>query len=499
MSKYSPKIDLDYLKLPEKHKKDINYLAARIHDLWAYKRINQGWSYGERRNDQERTTPNLIPFVELSEEEKSYDIEIVTYVVNLFEELKSHSNSVSKIAIIELDQILKDTPFYPQFQRVNLTQQLYAIRKSFEAELYEAVILYTGRVFEQIISLVLNRILHQTHGILAIHLGQLSALGLMTPHYSYRAHALRRLCNKARHGGLIVGLDALNAIKLLDKMFEWFLLLCNHLEPRTPISNIELQGDLERYIELRERAGQDAKTTLVLVDEILSQYTDNAFLSDFKMIKGLCLSRNYQLNESIKVLEVVKKEHDLIHRIDDELLCILGGVYKRKWIKYWQELKPFELTKEHTRDLRKSLKYYKQAYKHSRGNNTYASINYAAIMAWLHEENEAVKIAFEVQEKLPRVKYEDLKDTFSGAPTSTGLWCLFTRAEAQLLIGLLNRSARHIIKAEELYEQAINQGQRLGLTSDCASAINQMQFHLQILQPQPVMNALINLGDMKIT
>jgi hypothetical protein len=210
------------------------------------------------------------------------------------------------------------------------------------------------------------------------------------------------------------------------------------------------------------------------------------------------LSRTLQLNESIQILELVKKEHELNHRIDDEVLGILGGVYKRKWTQYWQEFTPIELTKKNTEELRIALKYYKQVYKHSKHNNTYAGINYAAIMAWLKEESEAIQVAYEVQERLPKITYEQIRATFPGAPSSAGLWKLFTYAEAQLLIGLLQRSTRHIIHAESLYKQAVHKGQRLDLISDCQSAIRQMQFHLQVLQPQPVINALSNLNNIQV-
>ena len=33
----------------------------------------QGWSYGEERNDAEKKHPCLVPYEDLSEEEKAYD------------------------------------------------------------------------------------------------------------------------------------------------------------------------------------------------------------------------------------------------------------------------------------------------------------------------------------------------------------------------------------------------------------------------------------------
>ena len=48
-------------------------LAESVHDRWAYERLREGWVWGEIRNDQEKTTPCLIPYAALPEEEKAYD------------------------------------------------------------------------------------------------------------------------------------------------------------------------------------------------------------------------------------------------------------------------------------------------------------------------------------------------------------------------------------------------------------------------------------------
>ena len=48
-------------------------LSKNTHEVWSAGRISQGWSYGPERNDEEKKHPCLIPYEELSEEEKSYD------------------------------------------------------------------------------------------------------------------------------------------------------------------------------------------------------------------------------------------------------------------------------------------------------------------------------------------------------------------------------------------------------------------------------------------
>lgn len=48
-------------------------LARNTHEVWSENRIKDGWTYGERRDDERRLHPCLIPYEELPEEEKEYD------------------------------------------------------------------------------------------------------------------------------------------------------------------------------------------------------------------------------------------------------------------------------------------------------------------------------------------------------------------------------------------------------------------------------------------
>ena len=47
-------------------------LARNVHEVWAAGRIADGWTKGPR-NDALRQHPCLVPYDELSEEEKDYD------------------------------------------------------------------------------------------------------------------------------------------------------------------------------------------------------------------------------------------------------------------------------------------------------------------------------------------------------------------------------------------------------------------------------------------
>ena len=47
-------------------------LARNVHEVWAAGRIADGWTKGPR-NDDLKQHPCLVPYEELSEEEKDYD------------------------------------------------------------------------------------------------------------------------------------------------------------------------------------------------------------------------------------------------------------------------------------------------------------------------------------------------------------------------------------------------------------------------------------------
>ncbi len=71
---YKPKpIDTSKVKLPESLEELTEQLAEHIHDIWAGKRIDEGWSYGPMRDDVEKKHPDLVRYSELSESEKDYD------------------------------------------------------------------------------------------------------------------------------------------------------------------------------------------------------------------------------------------------------------------------------------------------------------------------------------------------------------------------------------------------------------------------------------------
>ena len=47
--------------------------CRNVHEVWAAGRIAEGWTYGEKKDNDLKTTPLLVPYDELAESEKEYD------------------------------------------------------------------------------------------------------------------------------------------------------------------------------------------------------------------------------------------------------------------------------------------------------------------------------------------------------------------------------------------------------------------------------------------
>lgn len=72
--KYEPQPeDLEHVRLPKSLNRLIDALAKNVHEVWAKKRMDEGWKYGAERNDEQKTHPGLVNYEDLSEEEKDYD------------------------------------------------------------------------------------------------------------------------------------------------------------------------------------------------------------------------------------------------------------------------------------------------------------------------------------------------------------------------------------------------------------------------------------------
>ncbi len=48
-------------------------IAENAHDIWARARMDEGWTFGPVRNDELKQHPDLVPYSQLSDNEKEYD------------------------------------------------------------------------------------------------------------------------------------------------------------------------------------------------------------------------------------------------------------------------------------------------------------------------------------------------------------------------------------------------------------------------------------------
>ena len=66
-------MDTSDVRLPEELNDLIEQMAKNVHEVWAQTRIDQGWIWGEERNDELKHHPCLVAYEELPEEERLYD------------------------------------------------------------------------------------------------------------------------------------------------------------------------------------------------------------------------------------------------------------------------------------------------------------------------------------------------------------------------------------------------------------------------------------------
>lgn len=85
---YTPNpIDTSDICLPEELNLLIEEMAKNVHEVWAQNRINQGWCYGEHRDDEKKLHPCLVPYENLPEIEKDYDRNTAISTLKLIKKL----------------------------------------------------------------------------------------------------------------------------------------------------------------------------------------------------------------------------------------------------------------------------------------------------------------------------------------------------------------------------------------------------------------------------
>ena len=96
MKQYIPDpIDVSDVTLPNDIMELAELISKNVHEVWSKMRLEEGWVYGEKRNDDLKTNPCLVPYEELPEEEKAYDrntaLETLKLIVKLGYRLEKKS------------------------------------------------------------------------------------------------------------------------------------------------------------------------------------------------------------------------------------------------------------------------------------------------------------------------------------------------------------------------------------------------------------------------
>lgn len=81
---YTPHpLDTSGIALPSELVELTEKIAKQVHEIWSTGRIAEGWTYGEKRDDEAKTTPCLVEYEQLSESEKEYDRNTATQTLKL--------------------------------------------------------------------------------------------------------------------------------------------------------------------------------------------------------------------------------------------------------------------------------------------------------------------------------------------------------------------------------------------------------------------------------
>ena len=85
---YNPEpTDTSDIVLPKELLELTERIAENVHDVWAVRRIKEGWKLGPVKDGEAKITPLLIPYGELPETEKEYDrntaLETVKLIIKL--------------------------------------------------------------------------------------------------------------------------------------------------------------------------------------------------------------------------------------------------------------------------------------------------------------------------------------------------------------------------------------------------------------------------------
>lgn len=85
---YTPEpIDLSDVELSSDLNELREAIAENAHNVWAKGRQELGWTYGERRDDEKKQTPCMVPYSKLPDSEKKFDRDMAMQTLKLVQKL----------------------------------------------------------------------------------------------------------------------------------------------------------------------------------------------------------------------------------------------------------------------------------------------------------------------------------------------------------------------------------------------------------------------------
>jgi hypothetical protein len=83
MGSYTPRVpsNEEMTRAAARMRDAVEAIAQVNHDMWAAKRIADGWRYGPKRDDDRKLHPDLLAYEHLPEGEKAYDREAAKAIV----------------------------------------------------------------------------------------------------------------------------------------------------------------------------------------------------------------------------------------------------------------------------------------------------------------------------------------------------------------------------------------------------------------------------------
>jgi hypothetical protein len=81
---YVPKpVDTSAVRLPDDLRELTERLAEHAHDVWARRKIADGWAWGPTADAAGKKHPDLVPYGQLPEDKKEYDRDAAVETIKL--------------------------------------------------------------------------------------------------------------------------------------------------------------------------------------------------------------------------------------------------------------------------------------------------------------------------------------------------------------------------------------------------------------------------------